>query len=346
MSLHTEFDLKLLNNFLSALRAESSLNEWETFLKEDEKISSLVERLNRWYVSTREEKKVAILEFSKDEFEYLASPFLDRMRELEGIMVLEEVPRSKKKKAKLRRQVPILVQLSVKGYLDLFQWFISEFRIDLYDYGPGIFFDNASQAGHLPLAQWIYTEYQLTPEVARNIFSRVCTRGHLEVVKWLYSLGFEWTWEVGQPLADSSEHGQFEIVKWLCQNAPNAREEISDAFLEACDGGYSDIAHWLYDFDPIQASQDIRETFVWTCESGHLEIVQWLWSLGHPIAITSLNDNLEDMTNLELVKWLVETCNFNPNEESISRSLIFAINQDRVDLAEYLFGLWVKRKRE
>ena len=77
--------------------------------------------------------------------------------------------------------------------------------------------------GHLEVAKWLTSHFDLTPDNARvnnnHSFHYSCVNGHLEVARWLTS-HFDLTRDdthvdYNYILRDSCKNGHLEIVKWL-----------------------------------------------------------------------------------------------------------------------------------
>ena len=66
---------------------------------------------------------------------------------------------------------------------DRFEWSHDDIRV--YNWA----FKCACERGHLDVAQWLYTVFQLTVNDARDsyVFRNTCHNGHLHVAKWLYT---------------------------------------------------------------------------------------------------------------------------------------------------------------
>lgn len=270
-----EFDLKVLGNFLSALRTESTQEDWEKLLKEDPKIASIVTRLNLWYIRTKSYRRIVPLNFSDEELEYLASPFLDQIKELERDV---EEYRSKRHRD---WPDPVLHRICTRGYLETFKWCLNESIFYLPVFNVTLL-NIVCKNGHLPLAQWIHKHSAICLDDISDIFSEVCAQGHLEVAQWIYSIS-------------------------KCQ------KQIVDAFKYACDKGHLNVCQWLWSFDKVPAILDIY--FEKACYSGHLNVCQWLWSLGPiDIGNISKNMGLVcDTNNDELILWLVNVCGARPS---------------------------------
>lgn len=334
MTQELDFDLKVLNNFLSTLRGETS--DWEQLLKDNSEISSLVNRLNHWYAKSKEELQIAPLKFSESELEYLASPFLDQMEKLVGVSIYKGEPHS---------HFPILEKASEKGYLVVFQWIVSEYKLDLTNIllGPSIYFERACVNGHLEMARWLYQkyDYMVNVDVA---FLWSCASGKVPIVQWLYTLGIdiEYLMQDGpHSLVCASANGHLDVVKWICTNIPRMLELLPDAFEYTCMNGHLETARWIYDFDSRRVISQLNTSFFRACAGGHLTIAQWLWSLG-PIDTSEVHIRFEDICdtkNIELIRWLVEVCGISPDYAN-SYALIHAIEENSKEVADYLFGLW------
>lgn len=339
MTQQLEFDLKVLNNFLSTLRRETSPSDWEQLLKGNSEISSLVNRLNQWYTKTKADLVIAPLEFSERELEYLASPFLDQMVKLVGVSIYQVKPHP---------HFPILEQASKNGYLSVFQWIVSEYKLDFSKIGflshPSGYFERACENGHLEMAQWLHHqyEYQVDVDVA---FLWTCHSGELPVLKWLFTLDIDIEYlmkdEGPNFFIDTSANGHLDVVKWICTNIPRTLDLLPDAFEYACMNGRLETAQWIYDFDSSRVIPRLSSAFCRTCEGGYLEVAQWLWTLG-PIDIIEVHrrfDHICDTKNIGVIRWLVESCGVSPAYAN-NYALIHAIEENYKEVADYLFGLW------
>ena len=161
---------------------------------------------------------------------------------------------------RLKRQ--ILYKLCYKGALhdlikihDQFEW--PGAPGDDFRSHDNPIFRYACKKGHLEIAQWLYTAFQLTVDDARSndnfAFRYACIYGHLDMAKWLYTT-FQLTIE-------------------------DVRSAKNHAFRLACMKGRLDVAQWLFTvfhLTVVDARAYDKYAYRWSRHDNHQNVCDWL----------------------------------------------------------------------
>ncbi len=162
--------------------------------------------------------------------------------------------------------------------------------------------DYHCKKGHLLVAKWLTTRFDITPEYIKNgnmrVFREAC-EGDLVIVKWLTSRfnltavdGDYRRYGVGGGLSHACMKGNLDIVKWLTKQfdltVDDVRANYNQAFRWACYGGHLLVVQWLIEkFDLTVNDMTISnpdnthhsgeiDALLGACRDGHLELAQWL----------------------------------------------------------------------
>jgi hypothetical protein len=145
--------------------------------------------------------------------------------------------------------------------------------------------------GHLAVAQWLTSTFNLTADDARADDNKTlrfsCWNGHLAVVQWLVST-FNLTAEDARDCDNSAfrwscKNGHLALAQWLASTfgltAADARSRDNEALGNSCKNGHLAVAKWLtatfsLTADDAGASNDaaLRESR----RNGHHAVVEWL----------------------------------------------------------------------
>lgn len=304
------FDFSVLNNFLSVLFEDYSREEWNNYLKTDPRVCRIVKVLNEWNISCIGADRIQKIDLSEDDFEYLASPFLETMRKLEGRKVS-------------KYWLGTIGVACQEGPLECVQWMINNFPLGLSSeeleelfrqacsggrleivkwlkesypnlinirYDRDRPFRTCCSYGQLKLAKWLLETYPTIDIFAINFqaFDSACAYGNLKTAKWLYNLALEYKYEeaslltvLSNALEEAVYRGRLEILKWILKLMPEAitTQEDFDCYFEmACDTSNIDIAQWLCkeypQFKP--SARLVAQCLVHSSNRGRLNLVKWL----------------------------------------------------------------------
>jgi hypothetical protein len=192
-------------------------------------------------------------------------------------------------------------------------------------------FRGSCENGHLAVAQWLVSAFNLTANDARAGRNRAlrysCMNGHLAVAQWLVST-FNLTADDAQALGNypfvyTCMHGHMAVVQWLATllnfTADNAREVVRYALGCSCENGHLAVAQWLASTFSLTAA-DVRadcnnHSLRWSCEKGRLAVAQWLVSTFNLTADDARANNNFALRgscqngHLAVAQWLVSTFN-------------------------------------
>lgn len=328
-----EFDLNLLNNFLSTTKATSTPQEWADLIKTDSKIRNIIEKLNQWYNSVNLVTEVVVtpLPFSDEELNYLDSKFLDHLKDLEGTSLVEDDYSG----------YPFLNQASARGYLDILQWALPSFMDKFEHKHSRDLLQYACYHGHLPVVKWIVSQFPTVDTYWP--FGDASYQGHLEILKFLE--GKFPDMEVGRfPLDSACRGGFLENVEWLYSH-PKFRKNVRDAFHSACICGQLEIARWLYEKESEAINNSLRHNytgdFADICCSQKLNVAKWFVTLPFEIDVRVLSEEFPRIccrsTTLDTIKWILDNYEVNlryHKYECIRKSLSW----ERIEVVSYLIG--------
>lgn len=242
-------DIHLLGPVISTIREQcSTSDEWLAVLYEYPDIYEILLTWKRWVILTQTiGHRIQHFPFNSEKLEYLQSPFLDVLKELNDLPVEDAL------EIACRR-----------GSLDVVEWVVKILKIEVQPLAPRLFI-RASQGGNLELVKWIFAcdpETLITERYLSWALQASCGTGALSIVQWLISIGPysiirggqvphpQFYWE--EPFVRACQHGHLHVAKWLKENYPeiNHRRFADVAFRQACLNDHLHVARWLKEMDP------------------------------------------------------------------------------------------------
>lgn len=283
-------DIPLLGPVITTIRDQcTTKEEWLTVLWEYPKIYEILLGWKRWVILTQTiGYRVQHFPFNQETLDYLQSPFLDELKNLNNLSIEEAFEK-----------------VCRHGRMDLVEWLIRIFKLDVVPLTPNVFIQ-ACAGGNLDLVQWLFSHDPETimktepPRLFWGVYE-ACTYGHLDIVQWLVSIGPpnlarggrchtnpSLYWE--EPFIRACQNGHLHIAKWLKENYPQIchRRFHDVAFRTACIRNHMHVARWLKEMDP-----SIYPFNAWPSDWGYLmdrlrqlgrtETIEWIESWEPPV---------------------------------------------------------------
>lgn len=217
-----------------------SIEEWYSVLREDERLSTLLTKWDRWlHALSQELDEMFTIPFNETEINYINSPILDDLA-----TVLNDF------EVNLTKKHHIFCGLCKRGYLITAQWLLPHIwiYIDLSE-KDFMYFRIACENGHLDFAKWLHELYPIRGYEINHgcTLSYICRKGALNVAEWIH---------------ETFPESDFE----QCANLP---------FTWACEQGHLELAQWLHSFCYIRDDQYL-DAYIGAICSQKLAVIQWL----------------------------------------------------------------------
>lgn len=172
--------------------------------------------------------------------------------------------------------------------------------------------------GHLHIAQYLHSRFDLKCSGIRRRFWDACREGHLHVAQWLHNtFGCEARSGQNMPLALACERGHLHVAKWLrdtfALTKNDATADSNYALRWACSKGHLTVAQWLHtafelSFDDV--SEDLVD-IMQCAASGQLRVLRWLHAIFHLTSsdVTAYSNIYHTCANghLATAQWLHKT---------------------------------------
>lgn len=174
--------------------------------------------------------------------------------------------RKRYKKTLLLEELPVEIRYEIGKYIDISDYDLTDDSISdlnelylslrpLYTIGMKTQFINLCKKGHLKIAKWLESNFEITKndfsiQDKKSLFVFACSNNLLKVAKWLYLIFNISKDDIIENYLffGSCLRNYLEMAKWICETFDIDEYDIfdiSEFFLEICKNGDVNTAYWF-----------------------------------------------------------------------------------------------------
>jgi hypothetical protein len=172
-------------------------------------------------------------------------------------------------------------------------------------------------SGDLPLAKWLYDNFEIARVNIDIIFRETCSNAHLDVAEWLaetFKLTSEEIWAPDVDILPAIDG--LPVLAWIVDffgpdpTWQHSMEEKGYAIQWACTSGNLDIARWLFkifEFDEYDLRRNNNELLMNVVAGDlHVAILDWLFEMLDVADVQSIRMDLLEQADPGILQFFVD----------------------------------------